>query len=513
MALLICSLWLILLSPIAFVSSDHHYLTLERILIHNPGLTELKNRDKLRHDRILEQQQSSIGVVNFPVHGSADPLTLGLYFARLKLGSPPKEFNVVIDTGSDILWVSCSSCSGCQKRSVLGVRFFFFSNVLNLILRIRFLKYCVFLDFQIDLQFFDPSSSSSASTISCSDGLCSSIVHTGCSQNTQCSYEIEYADGSQTAGFFVSDMLTLDTITATGNSMSNSSARVVFGCSNYQSGNLNKTDGPVGGILGLGQHGMSVIEQLSSRGISPKVFSHCLKGTDKGGGVLVFGEVVEEGIVYSPLVPSQSHYYLNLQSIAINGQPLPIDPTVFSTSSTRGTIVDSGTTLALLPEEAFDPFVSALVATVQQSVKPVLDDSGHQCFIIQTSVTEAFPPVMLNFAGGATMVLKPEDYLLLAPIPTYQGPISKWCVGFQKVQGRGLTILGELVLKDKIIIYDLARQRLGWKDYDCSKPVNVTLGSGNQSQKSGSSSLQDAINHSIPIVAAAAILLYLLLSH
>lgn len=44
----------------------------------------------------------------------------------------------------------------------------------------------------------------------------------------------------------------------------------------------------------------------------------------------------------------------------MNGQVLAIDPAVFQTSNNRGTIVDSGTTLAYLAEEAYDPFVSAV---------------------------------------------------------------------------------------------------------------------------------------------------------
>lgn len=54
------------------------------------------------------------------------------------------------------------------------------------------------------------------------------------------------------------------------------------------------------------------------------------------------------------------HYNLVLQSIAVNGQFLAIDPSVFATSNNRGTIVDSGTTLAYLVQEAYDPFVSAV---------------------------------------------------------------------------------------------------------------------------------------------------------
>ena len=81
--------------------------------------------------------------------------------------------------------------------------------------------------------------------------------------------------------------------------------RVGNRCSTYQSGDLAKTDKAVDGIFGFGQGALSVISQLSYRGITPKVFSHCLKGDGNGGGILVLGEILEPSIVYSPLVPSQ----------------------------------------------------------------------------------------------------------------------------------------------------------------------------------------------------------------
>jgi hypothetical protein len=47
-----------------------------------------------------------------------------LYTTKVKIGSPPKEFNVQIDTGSDILWVNCNTCSNCPRSSGLGVSIF-----------------------------------------------------------------------------------------------------------------------------------------------------------------------------------------------------------------------------------------------------------------------------------------------------------------------------------------------------------------------------------------------------
>ena len=71
-----------------------------------------------------------------------------------------------------------------------------------------------------------------------------------------------------------------------------------------QTGDLTKTDRAVDGIFGFGQQAMSVVTQLSSQGIAPAAFSHCLRGDDNGGGILVLGSIVEPGMVYTPLVPS-----------------------------------------------------------------------------------------------------------------------------------------------------------------------------------------------------------------
>lgn len=40
------------------------------------------------------------------------------------MGTPPREFTVQIDTGSDILWINCNTCSNCPKSSGLGVSIF-----------------------------------------------------------------------------------------------------------------------------------------------------------------------------------------------------------------------------------------------------------------------------------------------------------------------------------------------------------------------------------------------------
>ncbi|KAM7468321.1 hypothetical protein LguiB_015883 [Lonicera macranthoides] len=461
-------------------------LTLERAFPANRrvDLDVLRARDRARHARILRRVVN--GVVDFSVSGTSDPYLVGLYYTKVKLGSPPREFNVQIDTGSDILWVTCGSCTNCPQSSGLG----------------------------IELDLFDAASSSTASLVSCSDPPCASVVQTTASvcstQGNRCAYSFQYGDGSGTSGYYVNDLLYFDMVLGPS-SFANSSASVVFGCSNYQSGGLTKTDRAVDGIFGFGQQDLSVISQLSSKGVTPKVFSHCLKGDGNGGGILVLGEILDSRIVYTPLVPSQPHYNLYLQSIAVNGQLLPIDAAVFATSRNRGTIVDSGTTLAYLVEEAYGPFVTAITAAVSQSATPYTL-KGYQCYIVSTSMTEMFPPVTFNFARGASMILKPVDYLVQMG---FVDGSPLWCIGFQKALD-GITIVGDLILKDKIFVYDLEHQRIGWADYDCSSPVNVSITSSKDEsvdagELSVSGSSKNVFLEVVPSSTCAIIIMHVLL--
>ncbi|MFS8007590.1 putative nepenthesin [Helianthus anomalus] len=438
------------------------------------GLAELKNRDGLRHRRIL-QQQSSPHVFDFPVGGTFDPFYAGLYYTKVRLGSPPKDYYVEIDTGSDALWVRCTPCYGCPTRSRL----------------------------HIPVELYDPSSSSTSSLISCSDKRCSQA---DCS-NKQCSYTLRYADGSESSGYYVSDFMHLN-ITGIGSVSSNSSSNVVFGCSTSQTGEYNDTRIATSGVLGLGQNGLSIISQLSSEGIAPKAFSHCFLGSRSGEGVFVIGYIIEPNMVFTPLVQSQRHYNVNLQSISVNGQTLPINPSTFAIADNQnGTIIDSGTTLAYFSEAAFRPIVDAIAQSVLQTVQP-LNEYDPMCYAITSSVSNIFPTVSLNFAGGGSMHLRPQDYLL--PQNTVNEP-EVWCIGFQEIHDQGRVILGDLVLKNKIIVYDIEGQRIGWSDYDCSSSINVSStlrGGTSEAVNAGETSVQ-ITRYTLTLVLILASILHL----
>ncbi|KAK6920171.1 Xylanase inhibitor, C-terminal [Dillenia turbinata] len=320
------------------------------------------------------------GVPHFNLSGS---VTLGLYYAKVNFGTPAKAFHVQVDTGSDLFWVSCSTCKNCPKYSQLGI-----------------------------VKFFTPESSLTASSIGCYQSFCPHKhlgIKTSCLKGNLCGYTSSYADTIDTLGYFVSDLMRFD-ITYENDTTATFSTNIIFGCTTSLTG-FPTSRGPADGIIGLGHSEVSILSQLASHEEVPKIFSHCLMGEGSGGGVLVFGEILEEDLIYTPLVPTRSHYNVDVEGIAINGQNLPIDPKVFKSSRYRGAIFDSGFTFVSLIDEAYTPFANNIKTALSHLV-PVTGLGSDLCYESSTSKVEDFPIITFNFAGHATMNLKPEDYLV-----------------------------------------------------------------------------------------------------
>ncbi|XBH74662.1 hypothetical protein VPH35_101569 [Triticum aestivum] len=334
-----------------------------------------------------------------------------LYCTRVKLGTPPKEYTLHFDTGSDLVWVSCTPCTTAES------------------------------------------------------------------------------------GYYVSDTLYFDKFV--GQKRVTSSASIFFGysfqCSNSQSYQF-QTDG----IIGFGQNAISAISQLNSQGVSSKVFSHCLRGlkdgSKDGGGILVVGEVMWTGLVFTLILPSEDHYNVNMKGIAVNGKNISLDSSWLTTSNAQGTIVDSGTTLVYLADGVYDPVITAINDAAHTGSINSFIMNGSQCyhknirlfyeqlnpscpskcqlfnkllFYFSISNVSLFPTVTLYFDGGASMTTGPKDYLV--PMFHYDGLQDKdpmLCIGFQPSKGpdnffQHTTILGDIVLRDMIFMYNLETKQIG----------------------------------------------------
>ena len=95
----------------------------------------------------------------------------------------------------------------------------------------------------------------------------------------------------------------------------------------------------------------------------------------------------------------------------MSGQKLPIDSSLFATSNTQGTIVDSGTTLVYLVDGAYDPFVNA--------VNPILHISSFS--LLEQQICDQF--VLLKYA----LITSIDLYLQIAAAvsPSVRSVVNK----------------------------------------------------------------------------------------
>lgn len=118
------------------------------------------------NNRINNQMKSTMSTFshqtkNIPSQDFQAPVISGLslgsgeYFIRVSVGTPPKSMYLVLDTGSDILWLQCAPCTNCYHQTDA---------------------------------VFDPSRSSSYSPLGCNSRLCLNLDVSGCSAN-KCLYQ------------------------------------------------------------------------------------------------------------------------------------------------------------------------------------------------------------------------------------------------------------------------------------------------------------------------------------
>ncbi|XP_074287122.1 aspartic proteinase 36 [Silene latifolia] len=382
--------------------------------------------------------------VDLPLGGTGRPDSSGLYYAKIGLGTPPKSYYMQVDTGSDITWVNCIECTECPKRGYHG----------------------------IDLTLYDPKESLTSKKVTCHSPFCLEVnggPFPVCKTNDSCSYAEFYGDGSSSTGYFVEDVVHYDqvsgdlqTTTANG-SMS-------FGCSagQYVDQGTPNPDGALDGIIGFGKSNSSMIAQLASTGQVRQMFAHCLDG-ENGGGIFAIGTIVQPKVNLTPLIANEPHYNINMTGVKVGNSSLVLPSDLYTAGGKRGAIIDIGTTLAYLPEIVYEPLVIQILSR-QPDLKLLTVQDQYTCFKYTSSLDDGFPSVTFLFQNNLSMTVFPREYFF---------PVDDlWCVGWQNsaMQSRdkmNLTLLGDLVLSNKLVVYDLENQEIGWTEYNCSSSIQV----------------------------------------
>ncbi|KAM3345127.1 aspartic proteinase 36 isoform X1 [Capsicum galapagoense] len=395
------------------------------------NLSALKAHDEMRHLQILAG-------IDLPIGGDGRLDSVGLYYTKIGIGTPPNNFTVQVDTGSDVMWVNCISCQRCPRRGYGGM----------------------------ELTRYNPKDSLTGKLILCGQSFCKDVNRgslPGCFGNGSCTYARHYGDGSYSTGFLVEDVVQYDLVS--GDLQTEPANRsVIFGCGAQQYGNLISPDEAFDGILGFGKSNSSILSQLVSSGKVKNMFAHCLDSVN-GGGIFAIGNVVQPEVNMTPMVPNQPHYSVNMMAVEVGHQFLNLSVDVFMNGESNGVIIDTGLTLAYLPEVIYSPLVRKILSW-QPYLK--LHHDEYTCFEYSGSVDDGFPQVTFHFQNSLSLRVRPREYLLPSD--------DLLCIGWQNSgnQSRDIwnrTVFGDFVLSNKLFLYDLENQAIGWTEYNCSSSV------------------------------------------
>ncbi|XP_050914412.1 aspartic proteinase CDR1-like [Lathyrus oleraceus] len=355
----------------------------------------------------------------------------GGYLMTYSVGTPPFKLVGIADTGSDIAWLQCEPCETCFNQTTPK---------------------------------FNPAKSSTYKNIPCSSEVCESVRASKCDGQNNCEYTISYGDGSHSEGDLSVDTLTLESTTGASVSF----PKTVIGCG---TDNTVSFKGRSSGIVGLGGGPVSFITQLGSS-IGGK-FSYCLppssltSGFSNATSKLNFGDaaiVSGTGVVSTPIITKNSDifYYLTLESFSIGSKRVEFASSSSTNAAGEGgegnIIIDSGTTLTLLPTDIYSEVESEIAKVVKLERVDDPDNVFSLCYTL-TSEEPDFPVITAHFEGAD---------VVLQPISTFvQISDGIACLAFQASQD--LSIFGNLAQQNFLVGYDLEAKKVSFKPTDCSK--------------------------------------------
>ncbi|XP_006357686.1 aspartic proteinase nepenthesin-2-like [Solanum tuberosum] len=365
----------------------------------------------------------------------------GEYFMDVFVGTPPKHFSLILDTGSDLNWLQCVPCYDC---------------------------------FEQNGPHYDPKDSSSFRNISCHDPRCQFVTSPDppqpCkSENQTCPYYYWYGDSSNTTGDFALETFTVNLTTPSGSEF-RKVEDVMFGCGHWNRGLFHGA----AGLLGLGRGPLSFASQLQS--LYGHSFSYCLVDRNSNSSVsskLIFGEdkdlLKHPQLNFTSLVggkdnPAETFYYVQIKSVIVGGEVLNIPKETWNLSpeGVGGTIIDSGTTLSYFAEPAYEIIKEAFVKKVKSY--PIVHDFPilNPCYNVSGVKNVEFPSFGIVFGDGAVWNFPVENYFIKLE------PEDIVCLAILGTPRSALSIIGNYQQQNFHILYDTKRSRLGYAPTRCA---------------------------------------------
>jgi len=339
-----------------------------------------------------------------------------------------QEFDLNMDTGSPITYLPCLGCDpelcGYHEHQ--------------------------YYDWRLSTDFRVLNASTHAADAAFCDAM--PVAHEVSNVSGVCYFGIGYLDGSEGGGYMVEDVVTV------GDELS--PAKMTFGC-----GGLQRADGKFDrqdGMAGFSRGNTAFHTQLAKAGvIDAHVFGFCSEGSGTDTAMLSLGRY-NFGHDLAPLSYTRM---LGDDDLAVRTMSWKLGDITIAGSSNVVTVLDSGTTLVLLPAVMFEDFMTQLTAQVtvnHSEVEVVVNETAQlRCFISETTVLTAsvvrewFPTLTITYDPDIQLTLPAENYLYSHPVIPYT-----YCVGIEESEDETI-LLGQQTLRNTFVEYDLENDRVG----------------------------------------------------
>lgn len=348
----------------------------------------------------------------------------GNYYVKLGLGSPPKYYAMILDTGSSLSWLQCQPCVvSCHAQAD---------------------------------PLYDPSESKTYKKLSCASVECSRLKAATlndplCETNSNaCLYTASYGDTSFSIGYLSQDLLTLTS--------SQTLPQFTYGCGQDNQGLF----GRAAGIIGLARDKLSMSAQLSTK--YGHAFSYCLptaNSATSGGGFLSIGSISPTSYKFTPMLTDSKNpslYFLRLTAITLSGRPLGLAAATYRVP----TLIDSGTVITRLPMSIYAALRQAFVKIMSTKyVKAPAYSILDTCFKGSLKSISAVPEIKMIFQGGADLTLRAPSILI-------EADKGITCLAFAGSSGTNqIAIIGNRQQQTYNIAYDVLTSRIGFAPGSC----------------------------------------------
>ncbi|KAG9450805.1 hypothetical protein H6P81_010770 [Aristolochia fimbriata] len=353
-------------------------------------------------------------VASVPIGPGQQIIQTGSYVVRVKVGTPGQQMYMVMDTGSDSVFVPCTGCAGCDPKTTL----------------------------------FSPQQSASFLGLACSAPQCAQVRRQACTAvDGPCVFNQSYGGtGSSFSANLVQDSLSLGRDVVPD---------FAFGCVESVSGGSV----PPQGLLGLGRGPASLVSQTAS--LYKSTFSYCLPSFKSYyfSGSLKLGPVGQpRGMRTTPLLQNphrSSLYYVNLTGISVNKKPVAVPPGsfAFDPATGAGTIIDSGTVITRF----VTPVYAALRDAYKSGLNGTISSLGAFDTCFDSELNRAAPTVTLHFEG-MDLVLPMENTLI------HSSATSLACLAMAPAPSNVnsvVNVIANLQQQNLRILFDIPNSRVG----------------------------------------------------